>query len=288
MNWLYTIDISSENRGKPTFALYTGTENSEIKEIIRNIFNSDWQFVPTNIVEELKTISSNNFLGEIIKVFMITASGAEGISLKNVRFVHLVEPYWHPVRLEQVIGRARRICSHKNLPKELQTVDVFLYLMVFSKQQMESEDHKELRLKDKSKLDNKTPFTSDQALYEISNIKQDINKSIIKSVKEASIDCILHLKDDNKDNLKCFSFGSPSPEKLTYLPSIEQEEEDEITKGNKVEKEIDALKVTLDGTNYAWEKSTGDVYDYKSYKADNPIKIGTLEIIGKKYIFKKL
>ena len=51
LNGLYTIDISSENRGKPTFALYTGTENSEIKEIIRNIFNSDWQFVPTNIVE---------------------------------------------------------------------------------------------------------------------------------------------------------------------------------------------------------------------------------------------
>lgn len=288
LNGIYSIDIEEENRGKPTFALYTGTESSEVKEIVRNIFNSDWQFVPSNIVEELKTISSNNFMGEIIKVFMITASGAEGISLKNVRFVHLIEPYWHPVRLEQVIGRARRICSHKNLPKDLQTVDVFLYLMTFSQQQMESDDSIELRLKDKSKLDNKTPFTSDQALYEISNIKEDINKSILKSVKEASIDCILHMKDDNKENLKCFSFGSPPPEKLTYLPSIEQEEEDEITRGNKAEQEIVAYKVTLDGTNYAWEKSTGNVYDYKSYQAKNPIKIGTLEIQGKKYNFKKL
>ena len=56
---------------------------------------------------------------------MITASGAEGISLRNVRYVHLVDPYWHPVRLEQVIGRARRICSHKDLPPELQTVTVY-------------------------------------------------------------------------------------------------------------------------------------------------------------------
>jgi hypothetical protein len=39
-----------------------------------------------------------------------------------------MEPYWHPVRLEQVIGRARRICSHKNLPSALQTVEVFVYL----------------------------------------------------------------------------------------------------------------------------------------------------------------
>ena len=80
------------------------------------------------------------------------------------------------------------------------------YDVVECKQQLESDDSIELRLKDKSKLDNKTPFTSDQALYEISNIKEDINKSILKSVKEASIDCILHMKDDNKENLKCFSF----------------------------------------------------------------------------------
>ena len=37
----------------------------------------------------------------------------------------MYEPYWHPVRIEQVIGRAKRICSHDKLPKELQTVDVF-------------------------------------------------------------------------------------------------------------------------------------------------------------------
>ena len=46
-------------------------------------------------------------MGEIIKVFMITASGAEGINLKNTRFVR-TEPYWHPVRQDQVIGRARK------------------------------------------------------------------------------------------------------------------------------------------------------------------------------------
>ena len=28
---------------------------------------------------------------------MITSSGAEGITLENVRFVHILEPYWHPV-----------------------------------------------------------------------------------------------------------------------------------------------------------------------------------------------
>ena len=285
-NW--TIDIAPENQGKPTFVLYTGTESVEIKEITRNIFNSTWEYVPTNIVEELKSISSNNFSGEIIKVFMITASGAEGISLHNVRYVHLVEPYWHPVRLEQVIGRARRICSHKNLPKEEQTVDVFLYLMIFSKTQMESDDSIELRLKDRSKIDNLTPLTSDQALYEISNIKEDINKSILKAVKESAIDCLLYLKSGNKENLKCFSFGSPSPEKISYQPSIDQEEDDSITQGNRREQNIKAKKIKIEGIDYAYDPSSGKVFDYKSYLTKNPIQVGILEISGKQFNFKKL
>ena len=58
---------------------------------------------------------------------MITASGAEGISLKNVRYVHIMEPYWHPVRKDQVIGRARRICSHKDLPFNERNVKIFMH-----------------------------------------------------------------------------------------------------------------------------------------------------------------
>ena len=88
------------------FALYTGTETAEEKEIIRNVFNGAWNYLPVSLAKELESISSNNLYGEIIKVLMITASGAEGISLKNVRYVHITEPYWHPVRMQQVIGRA--------------------------------------------------------------------------------------------------------------------------------------------------------------------------------------
>ena len=71
-----------------------------------------------------------------IKVLMITASGSEGINLKNTRYVHIMEPYWHPARSDQVIGRARRICSHQQLPSELRTVEVFLYIMIFTEEQI--------------------------------------------------------------------------------------------------------------------------------------------------------
>ena len=108
-NWV--LDIPEEDQGKPMFALYTGTESAEEKEIIRNVFNGAWKFIPTGLAQQLNAISSNNLYGEIIKVLMITASGAEGISLRNVRFVHITEPYWHPVRMQQVIGRAPNVVT---------------------------------------------------------------------------------------------------------------------------------------------------------------------------------
>ena len=63
----------------------------------------------------------NNNRGEIIKIFMITSSGAEGISLKNVRYVHIMEPYWNFIRIDQVFGRAIRMKSHMDLPSIYET-----------------------------------------------------------------------------------------------------------------------------------------------------------------------
>ena len=103
--------------------------------MMRNIFNSPWAGLPKSFQTDLKSQAENNFHGEIARVFMITAAGAEGISLKNVRYVHIMEPYWHPVRVEQVIGRARRICSHQDLAEAERKVEVFIYLMHFTEHQ---------------------------------------------------------------------------------------------------------------------------------------------------------
>jgi hypothetical protein len=284
----WQIDINEEDKGKPTFALYTGTETAEEKEIIRNVFNGTWNYLPSSLARQLQEISSNNMFGEIIKVLMITASGAEGISLKNVRYVHITEPYWHPVRIQQVIGRARRICSHQELPETLRTVDVFLYLMAFSDEQLSSDESIELRLKDKSKIDELTPITSDRALYEIATIKEDVTDKILLAVKEASIDCQLHSREGGKEKLKCFSFGNPNPNKYSFQPSYDSEETDNISDKNKVKITWKAFIVNIEGVKYALNKLTNEVYDLDSYKREQPVKIGTLETKGDKVIFKKI
>ena len=37
---------------------------------IKNVLNSNWKFVPINILKEIQKISPNNYFGEIIKLLM--------------------------------------------------------------------------------------------------------------------------------------------------------------------------------------------------------------------------
>ena len=50
----------------------------------------------------------DNIYGEYIQIMIISGAGAEGISLTCVRQVHILEPYWNYVRVDQVFGRAIR------------------------------------------------------------------------------------------------------------------------------------------------------------------------------------
>ena len=283
----WVIDIKEEDRGKPTFALYTGTETVEEKEIVRNIFNGNWGSVPNELVSVIKEISSNNNYGEIIRVFMITASGAEGISLKNVKHVHLLEPYWHPVRLEQVIGRARRICSHNALPEKDRSVKVFLYLMTFTEEILKDASI-ELKIKDNN-------LTSDEYLYNVSNSKLKINNLLLKAIKETSIDCGVHNRSSNKEELTCFSFSSNDPNKYSFVPSISEEQSDNVLNINvkKVKWEARVWKGP-DGKKYAVNPKDKTVYDYDSYMIAlknpeaNPILVGQIIVKDGKTVFKKM
>jgi hypothetical protein len=278
-NWV--IDINEADQGKPTYALYTGTETSEEKEMLRHIYNGEWDQVPESIAQELRKMAHNNNMGEIIKVFMITSSGSEGINLRNTRYVHIMEPYWHPVRVEQVIGRARRICSHKALPKELQTVEVFVYLMIFSPQQLKSDEAIELKRKDLSKSVPKVPITSDQYLYEISEIKANLTLQLTDAVKESAFDCYIY------SNGKCVNFGDPTSTKFSYVPDYSEQQNDTTVRANKVAIDWVGYPMTWNGVKYVYrtvDRNTRYIYDYDSYQAALkdpsiiPLQIGTMEI----------
>ena len=268
----WEMDIAPENQGKPTYALYTGTESDEEKKIVKDIYNGDWDNVDTSIANNLRRIAHNNNMGEIIKIFMITSSGSEGINLRNTRYVHIMEPYWHPVRTEQVIGRARRICSHTKLPLALQTVEVFVYLMKLTKQQIDSDV--ELKRKDLSKTEPKVPVTSDQLLFEISEIKANLSKQLTDAIKESSFDCFIY------SNGNCVNFGDPKSDKFAYVPDYEKQQNDTTVVTNKKTDEWTGKPISIAGVDYVYRRMARDIlniYDKESYLKGNPVLIGTYE-----------
>jgi hypothetical protein len=256
-------ELKPGDEGKPRFVLYTGTETIDEKEIIRHIYNSNWENLSMPLRNKLRAMHENNFMGEIIKVFMITSSGAEGINLENTRFVHIMEPYWNPVRVEQVIGRARRICSHKNLPEELRTVRVHLYLSTFTEEQMKGEKNIDIRVNDVSRIDRKTPVSTDEYLFELSNTKETITRQILKATKESAMDCSLYNTKDAEEPLVCYNFGKVGSNDFASIPDLGQDATQNTTLNVKKTK-IKGRKVTIEGREYLLKTGTDELYDIET------------------------
>ena len=211
-----------ENAGKLCYITYTGEGEPEERDLLRNIYNSDWTFVPEEISKRLQDIASTNKEGNIVKIIMITRAGAEGINLRNTRYVHIMEPYWHKTRIDQVVGRARRIGSHVDLEPELRTVQVFQYLSVFSEKQKKSDQYKEIMINDISKIDGKSPVSTDQYLYELSLLKQKLNDQFLRVIKESAVDCRLYKAGHSKkEPLVCYGDTREDTNEFISYPSIQ-------------------------------------------------------------------
>ena len=275
----WDLDIREEDMDKPKYALYTGKEDPIEKDIIRNIYNGDWDGgdVPKLIVNKLKRISPNNNLGEIIKILMITASGSEGINLRNTRYVHIMEPYWNPIRIQQIIGRSRRICSHYRLPKDLQNVQVYIYVMQFSPKQKE-EASIEMKLQDISKFNSKALVTTDEALYEITTIKETFNEQYIRAIKEASIDCSVYIDMNSKEGLKCMAHPSANKLEYIYTPDIHKDETDVNFDKNIYKITWKGVPVEINKKMYIMKKGDNpykqELYDFENYKQKNLVLVG--------------
>lgn len=151
--------------GKKRFALWSGDQDMTYKEQVKSLFNR-----------------KENINGEYIKIILGSPSIKEGVSLLRVREVHIMEPYWNMSRLDQVIGRANRYCSHKDMPKDLRHVDVYIYMAT----------HPEIK------------ETVDQKIMEMAIEKQKIVGEFEKAIKESAIDCQLFYNANNDgSNYKC-------------------------------------------------------------------------------------
>jgi hypothetical protein len=128
--------------------------------------------------------SPENSDGNLLKVILGTRSVMEGVSFKNVRQVHITDPWWNESRIEQILARASRYCSHSNLPRDEQYVDIYRHYSVFPG---EGEDDDAVNQIGNWK--NLAVDSIDQKMLQSSIKKYAINNDFEKIIKSCSIDC---------------------------------------------------------------------------------------------------
>jgi len=155
------------NEGNKRFAIWSGDESLELKEQIKSIYND-----------------KRNKNGNLIKIILGSPSIKEGISLLRVSQVHILEPYWNMSRILQIMGRAIRYCSHKDVPIKRRFVEVYIYLATYP------------NIK-----------TIDKYIWSLAKKKKKLIQEFELLLKQSAIDCKLFYNRNNYDTdevqLKC-------------------------------------------------------------------------------------
>lgn len=81
-----------------------------------------------------------NANGQDIRVILGSPLVSEGIDFKNVRQVHILDPWYNMSRMEQIIGRGLRTCSHSRLPFDEQNCTVYLHTTRYADTTQETYD----------------------------------------------------------------------------------------------------------------------------------------------------
>jgi Type III restriction enzyme, res subunit len=108
--------------------------------------------------------------GGRVKAILGSQITTEGLDLKCVRSIHILDPWYHLNRLEQIIGRGIRFCSHADLPPPLRNCLIYMYALTLPKVE-----------------------TPDLHAYRLSAIKAKAIGVVQREMKIGAFDCNLNI-----------------------------------------------------------------------------------------------
>lgn len=243
---------SKENKG---YCEYHGRIDPKDRIKIKNMFNA-----------------KDNIRGNKCKVIMLSPSATEGIQLYNIRQEHIMEPYWTEVRIQQVIGRGIRQCSHRDLPMDERVVSVYRY-KVIKPATLDPDD----TVRD----------TTDQYIEDQAKAKANLIESFLGSMKEAAVDCeLFRAHNMMSQSYYCFKFPESTITGKHVGPAYKEDLKEDVkydsglhAKNSTVER-IKVIKINAvyrlnpeDPNNpkystpdkFWYHSKTGMVYDYETH-----------------------
>ena len=142
-----------------------------------SVITGDPTISPDNLYELKALTNDDNTHGENVKVVIISVAGSEGLDFKNIRQVHILEPWYNMNLLEQIIGRAIRNCSHKRLPYSHRNVELYLYGTQLTNPEIEA---------------------IDLYLYRLSEFKAVKIGVVSRVLRTSAVDCLLNMQHNSQ------------------------------------------------------------------------------------------
>ena len=139
------------------------------------MITGDKYFSPNN-ADDIKFVTNkNNKNGEQVKVILISKAGSEGLDFKNIRQIHILEPWYNMNRIEQIVGRGVRNLSHCSLPFEDRNVELYLH----------------------GTMPRNDEEPADLYVYRLAEKKAKEIGQVTRILKETSVDCLLNIGQTN-------------------------------------------------------------------------------------------
>jgi hypothetical protein len=139
------------------------------------MITGDKTFSPNNDADLKYLNAPENCDGKKVKVVLISKAAGEGIDFKNIRQIHIMEPWYNMNRTEQIIGRGVRNLSHCALPFEKRNVEIFMHATVLAAEEE----------------------PADLYIYRLAERKSVEIGRVSRVVKQVAVDCFLNLGQMN-------------------------------------------------------------------------------------------
>jgi hypothetical protein len=159
---------------KPRSQLAAGAKFTQAKYVM---ITGRKEFSPQNAADVKHVTGPENKNGEYVKVILISKAGSEGLDFKNIRQVHILEPWYNMNRIEQIIGRGVRNMSHCSLPFTNRNVEIYLHGTLLN----ESKDEE----------------CADLYVYRLAEKKALQIGRVTRLMKEVAVDCLLNIGQTN-------------------------------------------------------------------------------------------
>lgn len=219
-----------------TYAIISGSVSTTDRQRLQDIMNLD-----------------ENKHGGLIDIILLSSTGAEGLDFKNIRHIHILEPYWNEGRNRQIRARGVRNGSHVSLPPEERNVQSYIYLAVPPESEWMTNP-------ETGKAE--PPVTTDTEIYHDAVQNHIIIESFNEMMQETSIECQLR-------EGKC-RVCNPTNKPL-YTEDVRKDVRAPDPCGQVVEEEITATEVTIDGVKYYYVPDPESIYNVKVFEYDESV-----------------